>query len=97
REFLKRGLEQVGGSDDEGETLSDFAKCLPVVFEALARSSLSPTERLLFAIDAELADDFDAVGEAAATILDADHAPDAWSEVADVLSRRLAAEPPAKG
>lgn len=92
REFLRRGLEQVGGSDDEGETLSDFAECLPVVFEAVARSSLSPTERLLFAIDADLADDFDAVGEAAATILDADYPPEPWSEVADALSRRLAAE-----
>ena len=53
-------MRQVGESHDEGDTATAFAECLPVVFQAVTRSSLSGPERLLFAIDAELADDYDA-------------------------------------
>lgn len=92
REFLRRGMEQAGSSDDEGESLADFAEALGVVFEAVAQSSLTPRERLLFAIDAELADEYDVVDEATAPIFDADYRPEDWSAVADALSRRLKAE-----
>lgn len=93
REFLRRGMEQLGSSDDEGETASDFAEVLPVLFEGVMQSSLSDPERVLFAIDAELLDDFGLVGESAAVVLDAEHPPEVWSAVADALARRLEAGP----
>ena len=66
-----------------------FAECLPVVFQAVMRSRLSGPERLLFAIDAELADDYDALDDASAAVLDASFTPEDWSVVADTLTERL--------
>jgi uncharacterized Zn finger protein len=63
------------------------------VFQAVTRSSLSGPERLLFAIDAELADDYGVVDEANSTVLDADIPAEDWSSVADTLLRRLKAMP----
>jgi uncharacterized Zn finger protein len=91
REFLRRGMEQIGSSHDEGETASDFAECLPVVFEAVMQSSLTEPERVLFAIDAELMDDYGLVDDGSALVLDAEHPPEVWSAVADALIRRLKA------
>jgi uncharacterized Zn finger protein len=89
RDLIEQGLQQVGQSHDEGETSSELSSCLPVVFQAVTRSNLSAPERLLFAIDAELADDYGVVEEASATILDADFPAEDWSNVADSLLRRL--------
>ena len=96
REFIEKGLEQVGQAHDEdGETATAFAECLPVVFQAVMRSSLSPPERLLLAIDTEMGDDFDTIGEATALVLDAPWKPEDWSAVADTLAGRL--ESPSAG
>lgn len=89
RELIQRGLQQVAGSNDEGETLTEFATCLPVVFQALASSSLSRSDRLLFAIDAELEDEYDAIGESAAAIFAAEYTSEDWSAVARALAGRL--------
>ena len=80
-------------SHDEGEAATSFAESLPVVFQAVARSSLSGPERLLFAIDAEMADDIDAIGDASAAVLDAPAKPEDWSAVADTLAGRLGTAP----
>ena len=58
------------------------------------QSSLTGPERLLLAIDAELGDDIDALGDATAVVLDAEHPPEDWSAVADALIGRLKARPP---
>jgi uncharacterized Zn finger protein len=89
REFLREGQRQVNESHDEGETALAFADCLAVVFQAVMRSSLSGPERLLLAIDAELDDDIDAIGEASAVVFDAPNKPEDWSVVADTLAQRL--------
>ncbi|MDR3622656.1 MAG: hypothetical protein P4L85_25110 [Paludisphaera borealis] len=89
REFIKLGLQQVGMSNDEDETGEAFGECLPVVFQAVMRSSLSTPERLLFAIDAELADDYDVIGDASDVVFDAPAKPEDWSAVADELASRL--------
>ena len=93
REFITQGLRQLGEAQDEGDTATSFAECLPVIFEAVTRSSLSGPERLLFAIDADLADDYDAIDDATETILDAAEQPQDWSVVADTLARRLKSSP----
>jgi len=89
RAFIRRGIRQIGESDDEGETLSAFSECLPVIFQAVASSKLSWPKRLLFAIDAHLLDDYDAIGSASDVVLDAPSKPQDWSAVADTLLGRL--------
>ena len=89
REFITQGLRQLGEAHDEGDTATSFAECLPVIFQAVTRSGLSGPERLLFAIDADLADDYDAIDDATESILDAADQPQDWSVVADTLARRL--------
>lgn len=88
-EILDCGLEQVSQSDDEGETGIALVECLSIVFGAVARSSLSASEKLLFAVDAYLKDDYDIIDDAADAVLDAQYTPADWSEVADDLTHRL--------
>lgn len=59
RVLMKKGAVQVEQSDDEGETAEEIASCMELVFQALARSSLPAHERMLFAILADLHDDYD--------------------------------------
>ena len=89
RELIDRGMEQVGQSDDEGETATELSNCLPVVFEALAKSNLSTPDKILYAVDACLKDDYDLIGDAAGTILAAKWSSADWSVVADRLAKRL--------
>jgi uncharacterized Zn finger protein len=90
REIIERGTSQVEGSNDEGETGEAFAECFPVIFNAVAASSLSPAQKLLFVIDANLEDEFDLIRGAADVVEDENSDPAVWSEVADELARRLA-------
>jgi len=97
RELISRGMEQVGQSDDEGETAMGLADCLTIVFDALAKSSLSAPDKILYAVDACLQDDYDVVGDAAGKILDANWGSADWSVVATRLERRLQKTPRGKG
>jgi len=96
-ELISRGMEQVGQSDDEGETAMGLADCLTVVFDALAKSSLSAPDKILFAVDACLQDDYDVVDDAVRKILDAKWSAADWSAVADRLQKRLQNTPRGKG
>ena len=93
RELIREGFAQVGRADDEGETVDRLARCFPVVFDAVARSGLAPAERLLFAIDAELADPIDVVGDAASVVFESPLRPEDWSAAADALAGRLESHP----
>jgi uncharacterized Zn finger protein len=91
REFLREGQKQVNEAhDEEGEVGEAFAKTLPVIFQAVLRSSLSGPERILFAIDTVMHDDHDHVAEAADPLFEAATDPKDWSAVADTLMARLA-------
>ena len=91
KEIIERGMEQVGQAHDEAETGVELARCLPVVFEAVAKSSLAASQKLLFAIDAQLQDDYDLIGDASDVVFDGKYQPSDWSTVADELARRLSA------
>jgi uncharacterized Zn finger protein len=92
RELISSAVRQVEESHDEGETAMEVADCMTVVFNAVAKSSLPAPKKLLFAIDASLADHYDIVGESVGKILDAKWSTDDWSAVADKLAARLKAE-----
>jgi uncharacterized Zn finger protein len=93
RLLLDRGLDQVNASHDEGETAQELATCLPVVFKALQRSSLTSADRVLFTIDACLADEIDVLDEVVGPVLDENYPPDVWLTVAETLSKRLTEKP----
>ena len=88
KELMTLGNEQIGQSNDEGETAEAVGECVPVIFQAVAASTLTPAHKLLFAIDAHLRDDYGIVNDEADVILKMSGAKSAWSEVADVLTQR---------
>lgn len=87
-ELMTLGNEQIGQSDDEGEAAEAVGECMPVIFQAVAASTLTPARKLLFAIDAHLQDDYGIVNDSAEAILNMSGAQLAWSEVADILAQR---------
>jgi uncharacterized Zn finger protein len=82
------GLRQVEQSDDEGETADQVASCMPVIVEALDRSSLSPAAKLAWAVEAVLKDPFEICSDFAG-YLDRRHPKEAWSTLADQLLAQL--------
>jgi uncharacterized Zn finger protein len=90
RELLERGSRQVEEAQDEGETASAIGECLEVVFQAVSHSSLPNPQKLLYTIDASLADDYD-LTQGADKILKATWPAADWSVVADELNTRLQA------
>jgi uncharacterized Zn finger protein len=87
-EIMTLGNEQIGQSNDEGETAEAVGECLPVIFEAVVASTLTPARKLLFAIDSHLRDDYGIVNDAADAVLKLTGEESEWSEVADVLAQR---------
>jgi uncharacterized Zn finger protein len=96
RELIDAGMEQVGSSNDEGETAVALGNCLQVVFQAVEKSTLSAPNKLLYVIDAYLKEDYDILGSAAKKLLDFPWTTQDWSAVADVLAARLKQAPTAK-
>jgi uncharacterized Zn finger protein len=87
-ELLTEGTQQVEMSHDEGETAEEISSCLEVVFRALSRSSLSPADQMLWAIDAELEDEYDLCC-GSQYFWKEKHETSDWSAVADELLQRL--------
>lgn len=96
RELVTIGIRQVEESDDEGETAREIADCMPVIVEALDRSSLDPADKLDWALDALLEDQFE-VCNAFAEYLHRGHPQTAWQTLADRLLARLRGIKSAKG
>jgi len=88
RELVRTGTRQVEESHDEGETAMEIADCMPVIVGALDRSSLDAAEKLIWALDAVLEDQFE-VCEAFAEYLHRRHPKSAWHTLADRLLARL--------
>jgi uncharacterized Zn finger protein len=95
KELLKRGTRQVEESDDDGEIHDKVASCMSVVAKALDQSSLTPVQKLAWAVDAVLEDQFD-ICAAFEGYLDRRHPKAAWSALADQLLAQLNALKPSK-
>jgi len=87
-ELVATGTRQVEESDDEGETAMEVAECMPVIVDALDKSSLASADRLNWALDAVLDDQFE-VCEAFAEYLHRRHPKSAWDALAGLLLTRL--------
>ncbi|MBW2649976.1 MAG: SWIM zinc finger domain-containing protein [Deltaproteobacteria bacterium] len=87
-ELVTTGTRQVEESNDEGETEMEIAACMPVIVEALDKSSLDAADKLDWALDAVLKDQYE-VCEAFAEYLHRKHPKTAWHVLADLLLARL--------
>lgn len=87
-ELVTTGNRQVEESNDEGETEMEIADCMPVILEALEQSSLDVTDKLSWALDAVLEDQFE-ICEVFEGYLDRRHPQNAWNDLADQLLGRL--------
>lgn len=88
-ELWKRGNEQVGQSDDEGDTATAIAGCLAVVLEAVPLTSMPPAQQLLWVVNRSLEDEYGLL-EGADTVLSRGSYTEAqWREVAAELETRL--------
>lgn len=81
---LKQGTQQVEESDDEGETEEEIASCMDIVFKALQLSSMSAVDKMQWAVQAELEDDFNITRGSEEFWLH-HFEPSDWSALADSL------------
>lgn len=88
KELLEAGANQVEMSNDEGETAMEISSCLEVVFRALPKSSLSPVQQMLWAIDAELKDEYELCQDLE-NFWKHKFSKENWSKLADILLERL--------
>ncbi|NGZ11362.1 MAG: SWIM zinc finger domain-containing protein [Nitrospira sp. LK70] len=88
-QLLEAGARQVEISDDEGETAEEVASCLDIVFRALPQSSLTPAEQMRWAVEADLADEYE-LSRGANAFWDRSHPAEAWNGFAEQLAQRLA-------
>jgi uncharacterized Zn finger protein len=88
KELVATGTRLVEESHDEGETAMEVARCVPLVVRALDGSSLDTSDRLIWALDAVLEDQFE-LCEAFAEYLYRRHPKSAWHSLANLLLERL--------
>lgn len=88
QELLQAGTQQVEMVNDEGETMGEVAACMPMVFRALSHSSLTPAERMLWAINMELSDGYD-LCQGKEEFWQHSYSAADWNIVADHLHTRL--------
>jgi uncharacterized Zn finger protein len=88
QELVATGTRQVEESQDEGETADEIAGCMPVIVAALDQSSLDSADKLTWALDAVLADEY-GVCEAFMEYLQRQHPTESWQVLTDELLARL--------
>ena len=90
KELIEFGIRQIEESHDEGETAAEIEECMPVIVKALEQSSMAKADKLAWAVDAVLKDDYD-VFHAFSEYLDRPHTKADWNTLANRLLKQLAA------
>lgn len=88
QELIELGNQQIEESHDDGETAMEIEECMPVIVKALEQSSLSNADKLAWAVDVVLMDDYD-VFNAFDEYLGGKHAKADWNILADKLLDQL--------
>jgi len=96
KDLLEAGTEQVEMYHDDGFVSEQIAECMAVVFRALPGTSLEPAEQMAWAVDVELADQYD-LCTGTRHFWEEPHEAATWSSLADILLRRLKSGKPRKG
>ncbi|MEQ8844177.1 MAG: hypothetical protein RIB58_04920 [Phycisphaerales bacterium] len=87
-ELMQRGTDQIEQSHDEGETARAIGDCMEIVYEALLQSSRSDADKIIYAIDKVLADEY-GICDGFAGVSGRRWKKAIWSAVADRLRERL--------
>jgi len=88
KELMSSGTELVESSHDEGETATEIVECMPTIIRALEESLFDPVEKLDFAVNAIIEDEyslFDRLYE----FIESGHPSQTLNEIADNLVARL--------
>jgi len=96
KRLLEAGTQQVEMSDDEGETAGEISACMDVAFKALSRSSMPPDEQMLWAVDADLDDQYE-LCDGGKVFWEQQHVVADWDTLAEKLLHRLKTFASAKG
>ena len=88
KELLERGTQQTEMSNDEGETSCAIASCMEIIFQALAQASFPPVEKMLWAVEAKLNDQYE-LCYGAEFFWKQKHSIADWNELAEKLMKRL--------
>jgi uncharacterized Zn finger protein len=88
KELIELGNRQIEESHDEGETATEIESCMPVIVKALEQSSMAKADKLAWAVDVVLKDDYD-VFNAFDEYLGRRHAKTDWNILSDRLLKQL--------
>ncbi len=87
-----KGSDQVGESDDDGETASALGDCLKIVLKAIPHASLSRSRQLLWVIERRLDDEFGLLESGEEILEKSVYTAADWLETATALEHLLAAQ-----
>ena len=88
KELIEFGNRQIEESHDDGETATEIEECMPVIVKALEQSSMAKVDKLVWAVDVALKDDYDTF-DAFGDYLCRKHAKADWGILADELLKQL--------
>ena len=91
--LMEKGTEQIGMSNDEGDLGSEITRCMEVVFDALAKTSMPVCERLLWEIERVLSDEYSILDGMEIPVSGNAASREDWCKVADEIAKQL---PPLK-
>ena len=86
KELMDR-YDGIAEYDEEGEIGTKISSCMDVVFRALSQSSLPAHEKMLYALEIELKDNYNILNEH--TFWKEDFTPEEWRLFAEALKFRL--------
>ncbi|MCF6237370.1 MAG: SWIM zinc finger family protein, partial [Candidatus Marinimicrobia bacterium] len=88
KELIIRSHQQLESGNDNGDGFMEISSCIPTIVTALERSSLTAAEKLAWALDVVLSDDYGVFEEFHEYLL-RKHPPSAWDTLADQLQEQL--------
>jgi uncharacterized Zn finger protein len=88
KELIERGKQQIEESNDEGETATEIEECMPVIVKALEQSSMAQADKLAWAVDVVLKDDYDLLN-VFEKYLEGIYSKTDWNILADQLFKQL--------
>lgn len=87
-ELIEAGTRQVEESDDDGHVADEISACIPVLVDALEKSSLAPDKKLMKAFDLILEDEY-GICNGFSEFFERKHSTEVWNTLADDLILRL--------
>jgi len=96
KELFKAEKRQLEMSDDHGLTGMEISSCLEVVFRALPKSSIPPSEQMLWVVETSLEDGYD-LYQGTESFWERKHKASDWNILAGKLMERLNHYPSRQG